>query len=183
MFCSAWHSPRFFKWETVLANLYLLPFVSGETPDSPGTAHLGLLGILSNCARSFSNAVLTMMVLLGLFVVYRSVLRKPWLAVGALYITLLLLNVQNENIRVDLPLNIVVTAILTAFIVRYGLFAGAVFLFAQSMFSSLPWTHDLANWTTPYYLVPGLLLLLLVGWGLTSAIGDQKLLGSYSLEE
>ncbi len=173
----------FFKFETAVANIYLVPFVSGETPDAPGYAHLGLLGIVYNTTRSFSNAVLTMMVLLALFVVYRSVLRKPWLAVGAFYLTLILLNVQNENFRVDLPFNIVVTAILTAFIVRYGLFAGATFLFAQAMFGSLPWTHDLANWTTPYYIVPGLVLFLMAGWGLTSAIGEQKLLGSYSLEE
>jgi serine/threonine protein kinase len=173
----------FFRIEAALVNLYLLPHVSGETPEVPGATQLGLAGILSRCCECFGNAVLSILVLLAMFVVYRSLLRKPWLAIAAFFITMSLLNIQNENIRFELPLNLIISAILVAFIVRCGLVAGASFLFAQGMLSSMPWTHDLSNWTTQYYIVPGLVLLLLIAWGLTSAIGDQKLLGSFSLEE
>ena len=166
-----------------LTNLYMIPHVNGETPEMPWATRLGLASTAAQCLTSFTNAVLTMLVLLGLFVLYRSVLRKPWLAVGALFLTLAVLNLQNENAWFDLSINAAVCVVLVAFIVRCGLVAGVVFFWGQALVGSMPWTHDLSNWTAEYYVVPGLVLVALLVWGFTSAIGDQKIFGSFSLEE
>jgi len=123
------------------------------------------------------------MVLLMLLFLFRLVLRRNWLAATAAIVFMTgissLANWQPDAIDVSLIIVSVylITSTLTIFLlVRYGLFAMVVSVFAHQLYHRFPITLDPNDWYFNLGLVPLLVLLALGLYGFHTALAGQPLL-------
>ena len=123
------------------------------------------------------NALISSMGLLLLFVLFRLVLRKPWLATGGFLLFLTLTAMfQSGDPWIDLPFALVIWLLVVLVIVRYGLLAlTAIFVTANLLFR-FPVTTDLSVWYSPAALLGMLCVAALAGYGFWVSMGGRKLI-------
>ena len=106
----------------------------------------------------------------------RALLRNYWLSVVTTGILLLLTNLGGENFQVETPFAILTTIVLMFVLLRLGILALAVAVFAMTLLVAYPITLDLSHWYAPQSLFMFAVLLALALYGLRVASGNRPLL-------
>lgn len=152
------------SWVIVLLELVdLLTAATGRPEALPhvGTleALMGFRALLARLADRLFGATLTAIVLLLMLLLARMLLRRDWLALLCLA---LLVGSTDALWRSDpwlqAPAHVLVILLLTGVLLRYGLLACVVALYATHMLGSLPLTSNFTSWAAAPTL--GVLLVL-----------------------
>jgi hypothetical protein len=160
---------------------HLVPAWLGQAPPSPMASFLDTLQgpgpLLSAVAGVASESILYAMGMLLLFVLARLVLRRDLLAAAAIVACVLIPSAAGAE---DSGWSVVVVAGLwtlswVALLLRFGLLAATVGLYANDLVAVFPLSADMSAWTAgPTLLVLPLLALLAV-LALRSALGGTGL--------
>jgi serine/threonine-protein kinase len=138
---------------------------------------------LSSLFNVILDSVSRALAFLAVYFVFRVVLRKPPLAVAALGVVVLLLNLGGENAALEVP-GAILMAILTVWLVtRIGLLAVVTMCcFYLLLYISAP-SFDFSSWYAAYSM-PGLVFLLALAlYAFYISLGSQPMFGAASLED
>ncbi len=150
---------------------YIFPTLLGRAPADLDSARLetlvGLRHALSGVLTQVDDAVLTALVVLMLLVGARLALRRVWLAFAASTAILSLLFLSGyPSIDLFAVAGAVAGAGLMTFVLlRYGLLAEAVMIFALNLSASYPFTLTPAAWYFDVALVGFAAFAVLIVWG------------------
>jgi eukaryotic-like serine/threonine-protein kinase len=157
----------------------LITAMSGDTPSPDFNGVWGLTTsryAMAALIGSVSNALFNVLLLTLLYVTFRRLLRRPWLA-GVVSMTLLALVIGAQSEinggRWTAAAMIAAIAVLILLpLVRYGLLAFAVSFFSRQVLESSAWTADLGAWyATPTWIVGTVLIALTVAAFVQSRAG------------
>lgn len=103
--------------------------------------------------------------------VIRLLVKNYWLTVAISGILVLLLNLGNENVKLELPGAILLTVLTLVAILRFGLLALVVTTFVRNMLISFPITLDFSRWYAPSSYFMMIVLVGLAVYGLRACLG------------
>jgi len=142
-----------------------LPLAMGSARDAMGFL-LGtlLMGLFPAFSITFS-----------LFVM-KFLLRSYWASVLVISFVVLLTNFGGENVLLETPFAVLTTAIMMFTLLRFGILALAVEVFASNLLCYFPITLDLSRWYAPNSLLMFAVIVALLLYGLRTALGNRPLL-------
>jgi hypothetical protein len=135
-------------------------------------------------ACAYSSIYLGLFVL-SLYFVFRAVFRVRFIAIAALGVFLFFFGGGPPHYaQIDFILiNLVIAALCSIAALRFGLLTMATFGFVASLEFSAPITFDFSQWYAPAATANFAIVLALAIYGFWIAIGDQRLFGSYKLDD
>jgi serine/threonine-protein kinase len=157
------------------------PVWFGEPPTIPFGPPLGaLLGPGRSLGQVFGiaqNALIASMGLLLLFVLFRLILRRPWLATGGFLVFLTLVAaLQSPDPWIDFPFALAIWLLVVIVIVRYGLLALTAIFVTSNLLMQFPATTDFSAWYSTPALLGILCVVALAGYGFWVSLGGRQLI-------
>jgi serine/threonine-protein kinase len=113
-----------------------------------------------------------------LMFVFRSLLRKPWLAATAFVAFLTITKVSNSSERhmlTNIIFQLMIYSIAAFFVLRFGFISLAAGLFVADLILNIPVTTHLSAWYAGSTIFVLLTVVGLAGWGAYTSLGGQKL--------
>jgi hypothetical protein len=152
-------------------------YLRSEALGSPYTFASEIVSCFGNVSAIPTFAIVTVLVLLSVL------LGKRWLALGVTTLLMTGVNLNGENIAVDLPASLLVSALLVFVAARFGMLAlWANFVITFLLFSS-PNTLDFSRWYAGRSLVVLLIVVGLAFYGFWTSLGGKSPFGAAALEE
>ncbi len=160
--------------------LYLLRQVlTLRLGDSPGlysaTYLTGARPALAAWLMHVPLSIQSTLVFFFVFLVFRVILRKEWLAAiafVALFASMKL--VGSDFLKVEAVLQVLVYATAVLVVIRFGLVALAAGMFSADVLLNVPLTADLSNWYAANGVLVTLSILALASWGFYTALGGRS---------
>jgi len=123
--------------------------------------------------------------ILSLYFVFRAVFRVRLIAMAALGVFLFFFGGGPPHYtQIDyILINLVIAALCAIAALRFGLLTMAVFGFVASMELQGPLTFDFSQWYAPAVMANFALVLAIAICGFWIAIGDQRMLGNFKLDD
>jgi predicted Ser/Thr protein kinase len=104
----------------------------------------------------------------------RVLLRKDWIAaIAFVAIWVGMRSLQSSHPSVDVPVILLVYAILVLIIFRFGLVPLAIAAFTVDMLANVPFTADFSAWYASTAIVALLSVVALAGWGFYHSLGGE----------
>ncbi len=102
--------------------------------------------------------------------------RSDWIA-GVLFLVLFvgMRWLQSSHPAVDVPVLLLVYAVLVVVVLRFGLVTLAVSTFTVDMIANVPFTADFSAWYMPTTILALLSVVALAGWGFYHSLGGEPL--------
>ncbi len=162
----------------------LLPSWIGLPASQPArfdTTHLqGARWTIGQILDRHIHAILDVMMVLVLLLILRLLLRKQWLAAGALAIVLTAifgseLGSKGENPAISFSVAAIITSIAVFALIRFGLLAATAFAFCFPLIDGLPITTDPSAW---YLWTPAIAILAVLGlavYGFNTSLAGRPL--------
>jgi len=121
--------------------------------------------------------------LLLFLVLFRVVLRRAWLAAGAVFVLFSFLTVQQaRTLQPSSLMGAVVIAVFLLVLFRLGVFAVMVLACVLMISQHTPGAFDLASWYAPYAVTLLVLLGALAAYGFHAALAGRPLFGARDLD-
>lgn len=149
----------------------------GGSPDLPSSDYLmGGRQALGAGLAHVPNSVQTTLIFFFLIFLLRVMLRKQWLAVATFTLIFTVLRwLTSVNPLVDVPVQFLVYGIAAVVVVRFGLIALAMGIFAANTTLSTPMTTNFSVWYATSPLAALLLVLGLAIWSFHTALAGRPL--------
>ncbi|HYB54170.1 MAG TPA: serine/threonine-protein kinase [Thermoanaerobaculia bacterium] len=158
--------------------------VSGMTGTYVPEENLGSPNALAGEVLSYVNlSIMQALAIMAMLVLSWVLLRRRWLAIGLTGLLLIFLDMRGENLRVEVPVGILVASLGLFVAIRFGLLSLAVYYLAGHFLSEFLFPLDLSRWYGGREVV---LLLLLAGiavYAFRTALGGKPAFGGAALEE
>jgi eukaryotic-like serine/threonine-protein kinase len=166
----------------------LLPGVLGYPAVMPITGTtLGVLtrapAVISVWGDALLNAPAAAFFAVMVFVILRLLLRRQWLAIvlGTVVVAIVGTNSAATVLWLDLSLQLLIAAIVTLLIVRFGLLAAAVALTIWAICVDVPFTLRFAHWSATASNLTVAALIALVVFGFVASRAGQPLFGEFEV--
>ena len=110
----------------------------------------------------------------GLLFLGLVVFRKRWLALGVAGLLLLLIDLSGENLGVEVPISLIIAALVLFLVNRYGLLALVACLLYFRMLTFPPLTVDFSRWYAGRSVVVLVMLAVLAGAAFLVSLGGKS---------
>jgi hypothetical protein len=165
-------------WTLLYEVRLVLTLRMGASPNLYSTDFLmGARSALSAWLLHIPLGIQSALVFFFVFLVFRMILRKEWLAAIA-FVALFagMKTVGSDFVKVEALLQILIYGTAVLVVVRFGLVALATGMFAADVLLNVPLTADLSNW----YAANGVFVVFSVAalacWAFYTALGGRSLL-------
>lgn len=141
---------------------------------------------LGNFIGSAAASLIVPMLFMVLLLIFRIVLRRQWLAVGALVVLSVVFGNPAEygaNPYLYLIYNLLLSVAIMAILFRFGLLVIVTAYFVQFFLNAFPLTLDLSAWYAGNTFLIGLFLIGLAVWALRISLAGRPMLRDAILQE
>lgn len=159
----------------------------GRPPEltvNPGSTNLGAHLFTAKLATQVTAGLFNALIPLFLLLLFVVILRRTWLALGALWLLLALLIALVTQPNIVLSPFAALTALLIVIVLyRYGLLAAVASIFCYHLWVFFPMTTELGAWYAFDFLLALGVCLALALYGCYIALAGQSLFGKHLLED
>ncbi len=140
---------------------------------------------LSTLLGSLCFAIFLALFVLSVYFMLRSIFRVNWLASLALLVFFFFFGGGPPHFAQlsFIVLNLSIAVLETVCVLRFGLLAMVAFTVYTQVFLSAPITFDFSQWFTPAAMANLAVVLGIAGYGFWIAIGEQRMFGSFKLDD
>jgi hypothetical protein len=151
---------------------------------NPGVFFLGARSFISGFSSQLTAALYLGFIALFLLLVFTVILRRQWVALGALLIlTSLISTLLGGASLLGIPFSLLGAALLVVVLYRFGLLAAISALFVSHLMVFFPMTTELTAWYATNFTIALVICVALVGWGFYTSLAGQSLLGEKLLQD
>lgn len=151
---------------------------------NPGSFFLGTRYFIIGFSTQLTAALYLGFIALFLLLVFTVVLRRQWLAVGALLILISIIStlLGGPNL-IGTPFSVLGALLLVVVLYRFGLLAAISALFVSHLMVFFPMTTELTAWYATNFTIALAICLALVTYGFYRSLAGQPLFGEKLLQD
>jgi hypothetical protein len=151
---------------------------------NPGSFFLGTRYFIIGFSTQLTAALYLAFIALFLLLVFTVVLRRQWLALGALLIlTSIISTLLGGPNLIGTPFSVLGALLLVIVLYRYGLLAAISALFVAHLMIFYPMTTELTAWYATNFTIALAICVALVAYGFYTSLAGQPLFGEKLLQD